>query len=188
MFNTSGGNMQLFSRKIGFIILALGLFSGHAYGELKTVPFVDLGQYAGRWYQISNIPSQMDAGCHCTQQTLTLIQQSDKIRVFNSCNRGAVDGPFTSITGEALNVDKQTNARFTVDFGSQVKGDYWIIALDEQYRWAVVSEPTMKSVYILSKTPALAPELYQAAVDAAAQQVDTSKLEMTVHEGCTYPQ
>ena len=34
-------------------------------------------------------------------------------------------------------------------------GDYWIVDLDSEYRWAVVGEPKRKYLWILSRTPSL---------------------------------
>ncbi len=89
--------------------------------------------------------------------------------------------------GFATNDDAASNSKFTVDFGFPVKGRYWIIALDAGYRYAVVSEPTERALFILSKTPVLDAALYNEAVAAAALQVDTSKLALTQQSDCSYP-
>ena len=38
-----------------------------------------------------------------------------------------------------------------------VAADYWVIALDPQYRWAVVGHPTRRYGWVLSREPRLAP-------------------------------
>jgi hypothetical protein len=80
-----------------------------------------------------------------------------------------------------------TNAKLTVDFGLPKTGQYWVIGLDPQYRYAVVSEPSLQTLYILSRTPELAPELYAQALAEASKQLDTSKLILSEQKGCTYP-
>jgi lipocalin len=50
-----------------------------------------------------------------------------------------------------------------------------------------VSDPSLLSLYILSKTPTLSAELYEEAVALAAEQMDVSKLRMTPQTGCAYP-
>ncbi len=154
----------------------------------ETVSFVDLDQYAGRWYQIARNPLWFEPrDCTCTQQTLTA-REDGVIDVFNSCTEGGPDGELRTIRGTATNDDPETNAKFTVDFNQPFKGSYWIIGLDEEYRWAVVTDRREYSLYILSKTPELDEELYNAAVAKAAEQLDTDKLLITSHEGCTYPE
>jgi apolipoprotein D and lipocalin family protein len=108
------------------------------------------------------------------------------VDVYNSCNEPST-GELREIRGFATNNDANTNAQFTVDFGLPHKGQYWIIGLDSDYRYAVVSDPSKLSLYILSKTPTLEPELYDEAVQIAAEQLDVSRLVMTPQMGCTYP-
>ena len=55
------------------------------------------------------------------------------------------------------------------------------------YKWAVVSEPSLTSLYILSKTPVLDAADYDDALLAASLQVNTDKLKMTAHVNCNYP-
>lgn len=172
--------------KSGIVSLFVFAFSSFGNAQLKTVPYVDVQQYLGTWYQIARNTLPFEAGCVCSRQVLSLLE-SGKVGVFNSCNKNTVDGPLMTISGEAENVDTTSNAKFLVDFKLPQKGDYWIIGLDDQYRYAVVSDPSMRSLYILSKTPQLKEYLYNEAVAKAQEQVDTSKLEITLQTDCTYP-
>ena len=132
--------------------------------NLEAVPYVDL----------------------CDRQVLTPLADG-RVGVHNSCRMNTVDGEYREITGTATSDDPISNAKFTVDLGLPQKGQYWVIGLDAQYRYAVVSEPSRKSLYILSKTPELSEELYQEALNLAAQKTDTSKLQRTLQQGCSYP-
>lgn len=154
--------------------------------NLTTVPYVDLSRYAGTWYQIAKNPLVFEGVCACSQQKLAPTDDG-RISVYNSCNDQAVDGPIRDISGFATVDDPVSNARLTVDFNLPRKGAYWIIGLDQEYRYAVVSDPSKMSLYILSKTPFLSSELYNEALEKAASQVDTSKLTLTEHKDCVYP-
>jgi apolipoprotein D and lipocalin family protein len=46
-------------------------------------------------------------------------------------------------------------------------GDYWVIGLDPEYRWAVVGDPEREYLWVLSRTPAMAAEDYAKAVGIA---------------------
>ncbi len=153
---------------------------------LETVAYVDPAQYLGTWYQIARNPHPFEAGCVCARQILSLNGASE-IGVYNSCNDVTASGPIREIRGTATNDDLTTNARFTVDFNLGFKGQYWIIGLDKNYRYAVVSEPSLRTLYILSKTPTLAPALYDEAVALAGLQVNTSQLQLTSQNSCNYP-
>lgn len=155
---------------------------------LKTVPFVDVSKYAGRWYQIARNPLWFEpANCVCAQQTLGALAPG-KLSVYNSCNEGGPAGQLREIRGSATNDDAKTNARYTVDFNMPFKGQYWIIGLASDYSWAVVSDPRRLSLYILSKTPTMSEGAYLAAVAEASRQTDTTKLKSTSHVGCKYPE
>lgn len=167
-------------------LFTLLFWSVSGFAELKTVPYVDVSRYLGNWYQIARNPVFFENGCVCSRQQLTL-REDGLVGVYNSCNRETADGALMEIRGVATNVDPTSNAKFKVDFNLPNKGDYWVIGVDADYRWAVVSEPAQKVLYILSKTPELSADLYQAALAEAAKQVDTSKLTLTSQVGCRYP-
>lgn len=168
------------------LILATLFFPLHSSAAITTVPYVDLGRYAGTWYQVARKPVPFEAGCVCSRQVLTP-NLKGQIDVYNSCRHQVIDGPLREIRGYAVNNNTQTNAEFIVDFGLPKKGDYWIIGLDEEYRYAVVADPGETTLYILSKTPSLDAELYAEAVDKASRQTDASTLQITLQVGCTYP-
>lgn len=155
--------------------------------ELETVPAIDAGRYVGRWYQQSRNPLPFEPlDCWCALQTLSA-NADGTVSVFNSCNKDSARGPLLGIIGSATIDNPGFNTKLSVDFGFPKKGQYWIIGVDHDYRWAVVSEPSKASLYILSKTPVLAPELYEAALAAAATQVTLEKLRPTSQENCQYP-
>ncbi len=170
-------------------LTAIFLFSSGAAAEPKTVPYVDLNQYAGIWYQIAHVPLVFEGGtCACARQKLTP-GEPGVIKVYNSCNDKNPQGKLKEISGEAYNDDAQSNSKFTVDFHLLFKGSYWVVGLDQEYRYAVVSDSWSYSLYILSKTPTLSPDLYNEAVNIArAQGLNVAKLETTVQAGCQYPQ
>jgi apolipoprotein D and lipocalin family protein len=171
-----------------FLITFGALFSVHALAAPETVPFVNLDRYVGVWYQIAHVPQFFQGGvCVCARQKLTA-GQNGVVGVYNSCNQESVTGRLRDIRGEATNDDPTTNARFTVDFGFPWKGSYWIVGLDADYRYAVVTDKDARTLYILSKTPVLAQELYdEAYAIALKQELNTADLIMTVQQGCQYP-
>jgi apolipoprotein D and lipocalin family protein len=180
--------MKTYKKMTALFLLLGGFFLAlNSSAELKTVPFVDLGKYAGTLYQIAHIPLFFEGGnCSCARQVLSP-GKDGTLDVFNSCNAGGPNGKLKTISGSATNDDPKSNAKFTVDFHLAFKGTYWIIALDKDYRYAVVSDKKQYSLYILSKTPSLSDDLYKEAMTLAAQQLDTSKVEKTEQVGCKYP-
>jgi apolipoprotein D and lipocalin family protein len=161
------------------------LFSVLAFANLETVDFVDPARYVGNWYQVAGNPMPFEPkNCECALQSLSLSDRG--IEVLNTCQAGGVGGPVNSIRGVARPEDS-TNAKLEVDFGLPRKGKYWVIGLDPDYRWAVVSDPSKYSLYILSKTPELPEELFNQALEVAKKQLDLSRLRKNIHTGCSYP-
>ncbi len=175
-----------FSLFTAFLMATFSLFSMSAKADLVTVSYVDVPRYLGTWYRIAANPLKFEGNCVCARQVLSL-GDPGKINVYNSCNENSINGPLREIKGYATSDDPITNSKLTVDFYLPQKGKYWIIGLDHDYRYAVVSDPTKASLYILSKTPTLDPVLYQRALDEAALQMDISKLVIAEQAGCTYP-
>ena len=59
--------------------------------------------------------------------------------------------------------------------------NYWIIDLDEDYRWAVVGHPGRDYLWILSREPTLDPEVYEGILERLrAQHYDTARLVRTL--------
>ena len=74
------------------------------------------------------------------------------------------------------------NTKLRVTFFWPFSGNYWIIDLDPEYRWAVVGEPGRDYLWVLSREPQLDAALYQQIVERVKQQgFDTGKLLNTPH-------
>lgn len=124
---------------------------------LTTAQSVDLERYLGRWYEIARFPNGFEKDC--VGVTATYSRNTDgTIRVINRCRKHTLDGPEDVAQGVATVVDTQTNAKLSVSFFWPFAGDYWVLDLDPGYRWALVGEPSGRYLWILSRTPAIAPE------------------------------
>lgn len=129
---------------------------------VTTVPAVDLQRYQGTWKEVASIPQPFSAECaRNTMANYTLLPDG-LIRVLNSCDRA--DGSTSRLEGRARVVDPASPAKLQVTFAQQggqffftPGGDYWIIGLDPNYRWAVVGDGARKNGFVLSRTSTVAP-------------------------------
>jgi apolipoprotein D and lipocalin family protein len=63
-----------------------------------------------------------------------------------------------------------------------VWGEYWIVDLDPEYRWAVVGEPEREYFWVLSRTPSLPEETLEGILGRAREQgYDLADLVRTKH-------
>ena len=127
---------------------------------LRIVESVDLERYLGKWYEIASYPAWFQKGCTGSTAEYFLLRDG-KIQVINRCREGRLDGKVKESKGKAEVVDTQTNAKLKVWFFWPFKGNYWIIDLDPDYRWAVVGEPSRKYLWILSRTPTMEESIYE---------------------------
>lgn len=175
---------MIINKLIVLVILASSMAFAH-FG-IKTVDSVEVPKFLGTWYRISANPVVFEPKCLCARQVLSANPEGN-VSVYNSCNKADATGKLVEIRGTAKAIDASAT-KLSVDFGLPWKGSYWIVALDSQYRYAVVSDSLGFSLYVMSKSPTLSAELYEEAVNAAKlNHVNVSRLVMQPQTVCNYP-
>lgn len=173
---------------IGLLFLAVGggwgakpVQAAGSKPSLDVVPSVDMTRYSGKWYEIARLPNRFQRDCAGNTTATYTLRNDGKIIVLNECLKA--DGRRKSAKGTARAADAEgPNTKLKVTFFWPFSGDYWIVDLDPEYRWAVVGEPGRNYMWILSREPQLDPALYQQIVDRAKQRrFDTAKLLKTRH-------
>ena len=137
---------------------------------LAPAPLVDLDRYLGTWYEVGSVKQFFSIGLVNTTAVYSL-NPDGSVRVENSGNYFFDNGPLSTIVGVALPVD-DTNNKLNVQFfrpaSASPPGNYWIVDLDPDYQWAVVSDSTGQSGFLLSRTPVVSDELYQQLLNRAS--------------------
>ena len=173
------------------LLLALSLLLGACATEPgpttpRTVGTVDLQRYVGTWFEIARFPTwfQDTERLRCEAVTATYGSRPDgRIDVVNRCRNALAGGEEKVAEGVAYSASPG-NDRLRVSFFWPFYGDYWVIGLDPDYRWAVVGAPGRDYLWILSRTPQMAPADYAAAVAIAAREgFDTGRLQRTQQPG-----
>jgi apolipoprotein D and lipocalin family protein len=172
-----------FATRLSLLALAIFGIKALAFGvdePLETVDQVDLTRYKGKWFEIARLPLTWENKC-ASDVTATYTPLSNgKIEVLNSCKRS--DGSVTLSKGTAKLASKndRSNSKLKVIFFWPFSGDYWILDLDPEYRWALVGNPSRKNLWILSRTPNLDHETIDALLAKGnALGFDISKIIMT---------
>jgi len=122
------------------------------------VASVDLNRYAGIWHEIARIPNRFQQQCARDTLARYTLRADGRIDVVNQCVRR--DGSLDQARGIARVVDADTRAKLKVSLVSLLGwrpfwGDYWIVGLDPNYRWAVVGAPNRKYGWILARSKTL---------------------------------
>jgi len=147
-----------FYRTLIFLLLFSSHFLSQNNQNIKTVDSVDINKYIGTWYEIAKIPNSFQDQCIKNTTATYKINNDGDIEVLNKCidEEGEVD----DAEGIARVVDTLTNSKLEVSFVSIFGwhifwGDYWILGLDKDYKYAAVGTPSRKYGWILSRTPKL---------------------------------
>jgi apolipoprotein D and lipocalin family protein len=167
----------------GFAFAPL-LQASEPVAPLATVGSVDTPRYLGRWYEIARYPNRFQRACVGDTTAEYAARGDGTIAVVNRC---ATATGLDETAGLARPVDGRSD-RLQVSFLPAALrwlplgwGNYWVIGLAPDYRYAVVGEPTREYLWILARTPTLAAE-DRRSIDALlrAQGYDPSRLVDTV--------
>jgi len=174
--------MKYLSTIIIIVFQSLLYSSAMSQNPPKITDSIDLQKYSGKWYEIASYPMSFQKDCYCVTADYTLTDKG-YVKVFNSCRKGSINGKVKSITGKAFPVKGTNNVKLKVQFFWPFKADYWVIDKAGDYSWAVVSGPSRKYLWILSRTPDMQKETWKYITDRLIENgFDLSKLKMMVHE------
>jgi apolipoprotein D and lipocalin family protein len=133
---------------------------------LQSVQSVDVPRYMGTWHEVAKYPNWFQRKCASSTQATYSLQADGRVQVLNRCKTDK--GEWTEAVGAARQIGGPSSAQLKVRFAPEwlsfiplVWGDYWIIDLDPQYQWVVVSEPKREYLWILSRTPQMPAATYQ---------------------------
>jgi apolipoprotein D and lipocalin family protein len=155
-----------------FAIGAVG-FMGWVEDRPAVVEFVDVEQYMGLWYAVASIPTTFERSCAAGTTAEYHLLADGRIEVTNTCSRR--DGSTFSIVGQAWVPNPSEPARLKVSFVRFSNrwffpGDYWIVDLAPDYRYAVVGHPQRKYGWILSRSPTLPDDVLEGIYERLETQ------------------
>jgi len=170
----------------GLLAWAAGMGSVQAQpAPLQTVPALDVPRYMGTWHEIAKYPNGFQKKCASSTQATYSLQADGQVQVLNRCK--TTQGEWVEALGAARQIGSPMSAQLKVRFAPawlsfipMVWGDYWIIDLDPDYQWVVVSEPQREYLWILSRAPQLPPATYQQLLSRlAAQGFDLKRIAIS---------
>jgi apolipoprotein D and lipocalin family protein len=181
--------------KLVLLLLALihwtfAMAQGNAAGAsersllpLTTITSLDVPRYMGTWYEIAKYPNWFQKKCVADTRADYQLQASGGVQVTNQCRLDT--GVMDVAIGEARQIGPSTSPKLLVRFAPSwlsmlpfVWGDYWVVDLDEGYQLVAVSEPKREYLWVLSRTPTVAPGAFDALMGRLkAQGFDLGRLE-----------
>ena len=135
---------------------------------LQPLPSLDVPAYMGTWYQVAWFPNRFQKQCVSDTQAIYRQRGDGRIEVLNRCR--LADGRFDDADGIArpasstLRDNRLSPATLEVSFLPALLrwipawGSYWVVALADDGRYAVVSEPQRQYLWVLARAPRLSAE------------------------------
>lgn len=166
---------MLASRCLALLLLALlgvACSTTPPAGMTPVAPF-EIARYAGKWYEIARLDHSFERGLSDVSATYT--QQSDgSVEVIN---RGYDGGQWRQATGRALFTGEPDRASLKVSFFGPFYGGYHVVALDQDYRWAMVVGPDRDYLWILARDKQLPTGVREQLLSRASELgIDVSRL------------
>ncbi|WP_445351946.1 lipocalin family protein [Halomonas koreensis] len=147
------------------LLPALAACTGLPDGTRAVTGF-ELDRYLGRWYEIARLDHAFEEGLDCV--TADYARREDGgVRVIN---RGVdlAAGEVDVAEGKAYPVGAPGEGRLKVSFFGPFYAGYNVLALADDYAWALVAGPDRDYLWLLSRTPELPAATYRDLVERAA--------------------
>lgn len=132
---------------------------------------IDLNKYMGKWYEIARIANDFQPNMN--NVVAEYIPNIDgTITVINT---GYINGQRKRIIGQAINIGHDDLLK--VSFDNNIYSDYKILAIDENYQYALVVGENENFLWILSRMPYIDKTIYDKFIDIANKNgFNTDKL------------
>lgn len=137
--------------------------------DQTTVKELDLNRYMGTWYEIARFPHSFEKDLVGVTATYSL-RDDGKISVVNEGYKYTLDGEQSKAVGKAKIPDKTEPGRLKVSFFCFFYGDYYVLELDPDYQYVMLGSSSDKYFWILSRTPQMAPDVYEMLLEKARKR------------------
>jgi len=171
---------------LGAFAAWLALAVATAAPPVRAVEQLDRQRYAGTWFEVAGLPSGPQARCAADATATYWPLDERSLRLVRQCRDS--NDRWTVTMGDAVaDPGDRSGARFSVTqvplwlrWWPRSSDPHWVVLLDPDYRYAVVSDPARRSLSILSRTPLLAPDLYdKVLVELRARRYPVERLVPT---------
>lgn len=150
---------------------------------VTSLPDLDLVAYAGLWHEVARLPNRFEKACVAATTAEYTLLDDHTIKVVNRCRTAS--GSEKEAVGKAKPADakgppSRLKVRFApaiLSFLPMVWGDYWVLALADSSRAALVGTPDRKYLWVLARDSVLDDTTYELLMTVARSQgFDVSKV------------
>ena len=136
---------------------------------LKTVDHVDLGRFMGHWYVIGTIPWFVEKNNVGTMDIYRM-RPDGRIDITYAFHKKQLLAPRKEMHAVGTILDRQSNARWGVQFLWPFQAAYLVIDLAPDYSTTIIGYPSRDLIWIMARTPTLSETTYHSLLQKAAEQ------------------
>ena len=148
------------------LTIALFLGSCSSYEPLPLVSELDLERYQGTWYEIARLPNRFEKNLVGVTAQYTLLENG-KIRVENQGYDKDNPNKISRVVGKAKRPNPEEPASLKVSFFGPFYAPYQVIALDDDYQYALVGTPSRKYLWVLCREAEIQEYIYKKLMNKA---------------------
>lgn len=147
---------------------------------LQPITGFDVGRYLGKWYEIARLDHSFERGLQNVTADYTM-NGDGSIRVLNR-GYNARKGVWEEAEGTAKFVGDPHTGSLKVSFFGPFYGGYHILAIDHDYRYAMLTGPSRAYLWILAREDRLPEDVVQGLLhQAQIWGFNTDKVIRVVH-------
>ena len=133
--------------------------SSLALPTLRTVDYVDLDRFMGKWYVIACIPTFIEKDIFNATETYRRASNGTIETTF-TFTKGGFSGPRKTYRPTGFIENTDTNAVWSMQFIWPIRADFRIVYLDANYQRTVIAREKRDYVWLMSRDPILSEEEY----------------------------
>ena len=161
---------------IAIILFSISCKTQQPIIDKTVVKELDINKYLGTWYELARLDHSFERNLVGVKAEYSL-REDGKIKVVNSGYKKTLDGKYSEAIGKAKIPDPNIPSKLKVSFFWNFYGDYFVMELDKDYQWALIGSKSDDFLWILSRKPKVADELYEELLNKLRKRgYDTEKL------------
>jgi apolipoprotein D and lipocalin family protein len=174
------------TRQLSYLLI-IGVFMTGLYscatipnGAVAVKPFVK-ERYLGKWYEIARLDFKYERDLNNTTAEYSL-NENGTIKVYNQGYNTKKD-KWDHAVGKAKFVGEETIAMLKVSFFGPFYSGYNVIAIDDEYRYALIAGVSLKYLWILSRETNIPVEIKDKYLRIAEEiGYNTADLIWVIHD------
>jgi len=148
---------------------------------VTAVKSFDKARYLGKWYEIARMDFRFERNLNNTTAYYSLNADGKSIKVLNK-GFDYTTHKWKEATGKAKFVGDETTAMLNVSFFGPFYSGYNVIAIDSEYRYALVAGKNLKYLWILARETTIPDSIKQEYLSLAEKYgFKTSELIWVEH-------